>query len=100
MLITGATGLVGKALVAKIGNATVLARDPARARRELGTVEAHAWEANAGPPPREAVRDAEVVFNLAGEPVMGGRWTRGRKRRLIDSRVAGTRHLVAAIGAL
>ena len=41
-----------------------------------------------------------MVFNLAGEPVAGSRWTAERKRRIRDSRVIGTRNLVAGIAQL
>jgi len=41
-----------------------------------------------------------VVFNLAGEPVAEGRWTAERKRRIRDSRVLGTRNLVAGLAGL
>jgi uncharacterized protein (TIGR01777 family) len=41
-----------------------------------------------------------VVFNLAGEPVAEGRWTDERKRRIRDSRVLGTRNLVAGLAGL
>jgi uncharacterized protein len=99
-LITGGTGLIGRALLPRLENAVVLTRDPARAGTRLGSVEAHAWEPETGPPPLAALRDVDVVFNLAGEPVAEGRWTAQRKRRIRDSRVLGTRHLVAAIAKL
>ncbi len=98
-LITGATGLVGKHLVGRIEDAVVLSRNPDEARRRLGKVEAHAWNPEGGPAPAEAIRDVEVVFNLAGEPVFEGRWTEEKKRRIRDSRVVGTRNLVSAIAA-
>jgi uncharacterized protein len=100
VLVTGATGLVGRALVARLGSAVVLSRDPERATRTLGAVEAHAWSPEAGPPPAAALEGAEVVFNLAGEPLAEGRWAAERKRRIRDSRVLGTRHLVAGLAAL
>jgi uncharacterized protein (TIGR01777 family) len=40
----------------------------------------------------------EAVFHLAGEPVAEGRWTAAKKQRIRDSRVLGTRQLVASIG--
>jgi uncharacterized protein (TIGR01777 family) len=98
-LVTGATGLIGRGLIERLESAVVLSRDPADARRRLGAVEAHPWSAEAGPPPAAALRGAEVVFNLAGEPVAEGRWTAERKRRIRDSRVLGTRHLVAGLAA-
>lgn len=99
-LLTGATGLIGRELVARLGGAVVLSRDPERARRTLPGVEAHAWAPEAGPPPAEAFQGVEAVFNLAGEPVGEGRWTAERKRRIRDSRVLGTRNLVAGLATL
>jgi len=102
-LLTGATGLLGKALLAKLENAVVLSRDPDRARNEFaasgGSIpDVYGWDPASGPPPAEALRDVDVIFNLAGEPV-GERWTAEKKRRIYDSRVLGTRHLVSALTA-
>jgi uncharacterized protein (TIGR01777 family) len=63
-------------------------------------VEAHLWEPESGPAPCDALRGLEVVFNLAGEPVLEGRWTDEKKRRIRDSRVVGTRNLVAGLASL
>jgi hypothetical protein len=49
-----------------------------------------------GPPPDDSLRDAEAILNLAGEPV-AQRWNDEVKRRIRDSRVTGTRHLVEGI---
>jgi uncharacterized protein (TIGR01777 family) len=99
-LVTGATGLIGKHLIGKLENPVVLSRNPDEARRRLGNIEAHAWNPESGPAPAEALRGVEAVFNLAGEPVFEGRWTDEKKRRIRDSRVAGTRNLVSALAIL
>jgi uncharacterized protein len=99
-LLTGATGLIGRELVGRLEKALVLSRDPEQARRRLPEVEAHAWAPESGPPPAGAFQGVEVIFNLAGEPVAEGRWTDERKRRIRDSRVLGTRNLVAGLAAL
>jgi uncharacterized protein (TIGR01777 family) len=99
-LITGATGLVGRELVSRLGETVVLTRDVARARRALGEVEAHAWVPERGLPPAGALREVEVVFNLAGEPIAEGRWSEDKKLRIRDSRVLGTHNLVAGLAAL
>jgi uncharacterized protein (TIGR01777 family) len=100
-LVTGATGFIGRALVAALRGRgvrpVVLSRDPERARRTLGDVEAHAWDAERGDPPGEALASTDTIFHLAGEPIAAERWSARRKARLRDSRVAGTRHLVAAM---
>ena len=40
------------------------------------------------------------MFHLAGEPVAEGRWTKAKKARIRDSRVAGTKHLVERLRKL
>ena len=96
-LITGATGLLGRHLLDRLDGAVVLSRDPDRARARLGTkVTAYRWTADDAAPPGDAFDGVDAVFHLAGEPV-GERWTEARKRRIRQSRTAGTRSLVAAI---
>jgi uncharacterized protein (TIGR01777 family) len=98
--VTGATGLIGPALVAALRDrgdeVTVLSRDPARAARALG-VAAEEWDAaSAAPPGALAGRDG--VVHLAGEP-LAQRWSAASKRRIRDSRVEGTRGLVEGLRA-
>jgi hypothetical protein len=98
-LVTGASGFIGRALCARLAQPRVLSRSPARTKEALGDVEPFPWDAEGGPPPAEAVEGAEAVFHLAGDPVAEGRWTAAKKKRIRDSRVLGTRHLVAALAA-
>jgi hypothetical protein len=98
-LVTGGTGLLGRKLLEELPDAAVLTRDPERARPSLGSVALHRWEPEAGPVPAEALHGVDVVFNLAGDPVAQGRWTSEKKRRIRDSRVVGTRNLVAALAS-
>ena len=100
-LVTGATGLVGQQLVRRLGEAVVLTRDVAQGQARLGAgVRAFAWQPEAEPPPAAAFEGVDVVFHLAGEPVAEGRWTAEKKRRIRDSRVLGTRQLVATLQGL
>ncbi|MBU6336587.1 MAG: TIGR01777 family oxidoreductase [Acidobacteria bacterium] len=99
--VTGATGLIGTALVgalkARGDEVTVLSRDPARAERQLG-VEAQAWDPLTGPAPASALSGRDGVVHLAGEPV-AQRWTADVKRAIRASRDLGTANLVAGIAA-
>ncbi len=100
-LVTGATGFIGPRLLARLEHPVILTRHPDRARAALGPgFEAFAWEPEAGPPPKEAFQGVEAVFHLAGEPVAAGRWSPERKQRIRESRVRGTRHLLATLESL
>ncbi len=99
--VTGATGGVGGALVAALqarGDEVVaLSRDAEKARTALGDVEAHTWaDPNSQTAPTDPLRGCEGVVNLLGEPV-AQRWTPEAKRAIRDSRVLGTRNLVAGL---
>jgi uncharacterized protein (TIGR01777 family) len=101
-LVTGATGFVGRRLLGKLQRPVVLSRDAARAEKSLAAfgVRAHSWDPEEQPAPAAAFDGIDAVFHLAGEPVADGRWTAAKKRRLRESRVAGTRNLVTTLRAL
>jgi hypothetical protein len=101
--ITGATGLIGSALVAKLrergDDVTVLTRDPQRARERLGGgVTAVPWDPGSGPAPAEALAGRDGVVHLAGENI-AQRWTKAAKQRIVASRERGTRNLVDGLAA-
>jgi hypothetical protein len=101
--VTGATGLLGSSLVSALrergAEVTVLTRDPVRASKRLGDVQALAWEPLAQPAPTEALVGRDAVVHLAGEPV-AQRWSEKAKRAIRDSRVTGTRNLVTGLAAV
>lgn len=98
ILVTGATGLIGRALcqaLAKAGHTLVaLSRSP----RQSGEIPAQffAWQPLSEVAPQAALEGVEAVIHLAGESV-SERWTPERKRAIRDSRVLGTRNLVAGM---
>lgn len=100
--ITGGTGLIGRRLVRALrergDEVTVLSRSPGRAERELD-VEAVGWNPGAGPAPAAALEGRDGVVNLLGENV-AQRWTAKARREIRESRVLGTRNLVAGIAGL
>jgi hypothetical protein len=105
VLITGATGTIGlalaDALTARGDQVVALSRDPERGQRVLGEgVEVHPWaEPESAPPPSEALAGADAAINLLGEPV-AQRWSDTAKQRIRESRIRGTRMLVAGLMAL
>jgi len=100
ILITGATGLIGRAVCQSLVNedsqVVVLSRGQPAAIGLTG-VSAFRWEPEAESPPAQAWEGVEAVIHLAGEPVAAARWTDEQKRRIRDSRVKGTRNLVAGM---
>lgn len=99
ILVTGATGFVGRRLVAALlaGGQHVIAltRDTARAQRVLGDA-VRCVGSMAALPLGERV---DVVVNLAGARILGPRWTPARKAVLRASRIGLTEQVVAWIGA-
>lgn len=101
VLITGATGFVGRRLTQYLtgrGHAvSVLSRRPDRALEALPGIErAWRWDARAAAP-AEAFHGVDAVVHLAGESV-AGRWTARKRMEIQRSRVEGTRALVEGIG--
>jgi len=103
VLVTGATGLIGKTLCQVLSGAgheiVVLSRRVENAHL-VPEARAFRWNPEAETPPAEAWEGVEAIVHLAGEPVAGSRWTEEQKRRIRDSRVKGTRNLVDGIRRL
>ncbi len=96
--ITGASGFIGRRLLktlAQRGHSLHVLSRHSGTNLPPG-VRLSVWDPTKGPPPDDSLRDAEAVLNLAGEPV-AQRWNAEVKRRIRDSRVSGTRHLVEGI---
>ncbi|MGH8897146.1 MAG: TIGR01777 family oxidoreductase [Egibacteraceae bacterium] len=98
--VTGATGLIGSALVESlVSGGHQVVRLVRGAPAESGAHQV-AWDPEAGTIDGEGLRDVDAVVHLAGEPIGGGRWTAERKRRIRDSRVRGTRLLAEALAGM
>ncbi|MDQ6665927.1 MAG: TIGR01777 family oxidoreductase [Acidobacteriota bacterium] len=100
-IISGGSGFIGSRLVdslLKDGHyVSVWSRKPGIERRNA--VGSFCWDPISGEPASESLEDFDVVVHLAGEPV-AQRWTADVKRRIRDSRVHGTRHLVHALSTV
>ena len=104
VMVTGGTGFIGSAtvdaLLSRGDHVVVTGRKAKRIRERFGErVQGFEWDPNAGAIPAEALAGVDGVINLAGESVAKGRWTRAKKRRMRDSRIIGTKHLVEGIAA-
>jgi uncharacterized protein (TIGR01777 family) len=100
VVVTGGTGLVGRAVVEQLVAAgfpvRLVSRRPERVRPREG-VTAVAWDELAKP---EVLEGAAAVVHLAGEPIFGGLPTRARRERMWSSRIDSTRRIVDGVAAL
>ena len=96
--VTGASGLIGSALVPSLRTAghdvVRLVRRPAAAADEV------TWDPSAGTVDLAGLAGTDAVVHLAGAGVGDKRWTEAYKRTILRSRVDGTRTVVRAMLAL
>ena len=96
VLISGATGLIGSALVPELEAEGHTVTRLSRSRAGADTIR---WDPSAGTIEGD-LEGTEAVVHLAGESIAQGRWSPDKKRRILDSRVQGTRLLAEGIAAL
>jgi uncharacterized protein (TIGR01777 family) len=93
VVATGASGLVGSALVSSLeadGHEVIRL-----VRREPKTAQERRWNPEGEPDP-SLVDDADAVVHLAAETISGW-WTQRKKERILHSRVQGTKNIAEAI---
>lgn len=99
ILITGATGLIGKQLVSALQDKgyqlAILAREPT----EMKDVEVFLWDVKKQQIDKACIHGVKTVIHLAGAPVVEERWTEKRKQEIIDSRVDSAKLLYKTIKA-
>ncbi len=93
ILVTGASGLVGRRLVpvlVKAGHAVVAtSRDPEALRLPKGVLPM-AWD---GRDRLQVPGDVDAIVHLLGEPIVGTRWTAQRKQAIRDTRIDSSRRI-------
>jgi len=96
VLVSGASGLVGQALLAALAGRGLSTSKLVRKPASKGEV---FWD----PTSREldeSALSADAVVHLAGENIAGGRWTKAKMAAIRDSRVQGTKLLCESLARM
>lgn len=103
VFVTGATGLIGRALchalLARGDVVTALSRAPDAGRTLPAGTRVVAGDPSAPGRWQDALAGCDACVHLAGESVAGGRWTAERKRRIADSRIQSTARIADVLKA-
>lgn len=98
VLITGGTGLVGKALTATLiskgYSCIILSRSP---RNGTNGIRYAVWDPAAGTLDPSAIQEADYIVHLAGAGVAEKRWSAARKKEILDSRVKSGQVIVNSL---
>ncbi len=102
ILITGASGLIGKNFIRHaLGEGQhihALVRN-VEGFKMLPSAQVFGWRHDQPVPP-QAWDNIDAVIHLSGEGIAEKRWSNQQKRQLVESRIQGTKNLVASIGNL
>lgn len=99
VLVTGASGLVGTALVPALTADGHKVTRLVRTTAQYGRAEIP-WDPATQSIATPALEGLDAVVHLAGENIAAGRWTPAKKARVYNSRVQGTRLLCDALAQL
>ncbi|NQU64287.1 MAG: TIGR01777 family protein [SAR324 cluster bacterium] len=99
ILISGASGVIGSALVPFL---TTAGHRVIRLRRDVvrNRDEERFWDPSAGKLDPKDLEGIDAVIHLAGEPIGEGVWTVRKKERIINSRNSGTRLLAETMAKM
>ncbi len=102
VIISGATGFIGKALCAELiekGYEVVgLSRNPDKVKELMpDPVSVVKWDAKSSQGWMDYADGAYAIVNLAGESIGSGRWTNKRKERILKSRLDSGGAVVEAV---
>jgi hypothetical protein len=103
IVITGATGLIGKHLCKELSDRgdilTIFSRDPDKAKSIIPYANEYVkWNYRNPEEWKEHINSKDIVIHFAGANLFGKRWTDSYKEKIIESREISTQNIVKAIG--
>ncbi len=103
VLVTGATGFIGQALVKRLAgryDVVALSRSAEKAGNTLGDrARAVEWDAQTAGDWASEADGAFAIVNLAGQNIASGRWSESVKRSILRSRLNSIKAVTEAIEA-
>ena len=105
IIITGATGLIGRSLCERLINrgdeVTVFTRDVDKAKNLLPQIKKFVdWDYKNPDRWQSEINNVDAVIHLAGANLFGKRWNENYKRKILESRQISTQNLVNAIASV
>ena len=97
VLIAGGTGFIGSFLAKKLKEKGYEVIILTRQIQNIIDFETFSWDISKGEIQTEAFNNIDFIINLAGENISDGRWTKGKKKTIEESRVKSTGILFEAV---
>lgn len=97
VLITGASGLIGKHLTSLLLEKGYRVSHLSRKIKKGGKVRSFLWDPEKGSIDPEAFAGIDFIIHLAGANIGEKRWTRKRKQEILDSRTKAARLLFKTV---
>jgi len=102
VVVTGATGFIGKALCFRLleenYDVVALSRSKEKGEKIFGTgVTVVGWDGKSSKAWQDYANGAYAIVNLAGENIGSGRWTTEKKHAILQSRLDAGRAVVEAL---
>jgi len=97
VLITGATGMIGKALIQSLLEKNYTISTLSTHPRAIPHVQVFKWDVNKKMIDRECFNGVTTIIHLAGENIAKEKWTDKRKQEIIDSRIGSIQLLLETL---
>lgn len=96
ILIAGSSGLIGTDLIPFLTTQNHSVKTLVR-KKEAVKENSFYWNPDQEEINRDELEGFDVIINLAGDNIAGGRWTKAKKKAILESRIKSTRTLTRAI---
>ena len=103
VIITGGTGLIGKQLTAMLirkGYNVIIFSHSKQSSNAQNNLSIAYWNVERGEIDKAAIAKADYIIHLAGAGVADKRWTKTRKKEIVESRTKSSALLVKALSEI